>query len=499
MIDGGTGNDSMVGLAGNDTYVIDSTSDVIVEAAASGTDTAIINLTSGTYTVASNVENITLGGSSNINATGNTGDNVITGNSGDNTMTGLAGNDTYYVDNAGDLVAEALSAGTDLVYSSITYTLAANTENLTLTAGGAVDGTGNTLDNVLTGGSGTNTLTGLAGNDTYIISTGDIVVEGASAGTDSVQTGISYTLTANVENLTLTGSGNVNGTGNTAVNTITGNSGNNVLDGGTGADTMIGAAGDDTYMVDNTSDVVTETASNGTDLVSSSVTFTLSTNVENLTLTGGGAINGTGNASDNVITGTTGANTMTGLAGNDTYIVDHASDLVVEAASAGTDTVRSSIAYTLGTNVENLVLTGVGNIAGTGNAANNVITGNGASNIITGAAGTDTMTGGLGADIFDFNLSTESTVGAGHDVITDFTHTQGDRIDLTGIDADTTVALDQAFSFVGGAAFSGGSNHLHELRYAGGLIQGDTNGDGTADFEIQVTGSPTLVAADFFL
>jgi hypothetical protein len=109
---------------------------------------------------------LTLTGSATINGTGNALDNVLTGNSAVNTLTGLAGNDTYVVQNTTDVVTEAASAGTDLVQSSATYTLASNVENLTLTGTSAINGTGQALDNVLTGNTSVNTLTGLGGNDT---------------------------------------------------------------------------------------------------------------------------------------------------------------------------------------------------------------------------------------------------------------------------------------------------------------------------------------------
>ncbi len=152
-------------------------------------------------------------------------------------MAGAAGNDIYIVDNAGDVVSEAASAGTDRVDSSVTYTLSANVENLTLTATAAINAMGNTLNNVLIGNTGANRLDGGAGNDTmtggsgddvYVVdAAGDVVTEAASAGTDRVESSVSYMLGANVENLTLTGVTAINATGNTLANTLRGNAGAN--------------------------------------------------------------------------------------------------------------------------------------------------------------------------------------------------------------------------------------------------------------------------------
>ena len=120
------------------------------------------------------------------------------------------------VDNAADVIVEAANEGSDTVQSSIGHALAANVENLTLTGTAAINATGNGLSNVLAGNSANNVLTGGLGNDTYLTTSGDTIVENAGEGVDTVLADFTCTLGTNLENLTLTGTGKINGTGNTS-------------------------------------------------------------------------------------------------------------------------------------------------------------------------------------------------------------------------------------------------------------------------------------------
>lgn len=389
IIDGGAGADAMTGGLGNDTFYVDNAGDTVVEATGEGTDTVYSSVT---FTLAGQfIENLTLTGSANINATGNSLDNILIGNSGNNTLSGGNGTDTL---------------------------------------------TGNGGNDSLDGGSGADVMTGGAGDDVYTVdNAGDVVVESVASGTDTVNSSLTYTLGSDVENLTLTGAGNTNGTGNGLNNTIKGNSGNNSIDGGAGIDAMTGGDGNDIYYVDNSGDSVIEVANQGTDKVISSVNFSLSgQQIENLTLTGLSATTATGNSLANVITGNTldnlidgksGADTMAGGAGNDTYTVDNAGDVVTETSGNGTDLVISSVTFTLaGQQIENLTLNGVNAVNGTGNSLANIMNGNNAINTLNGGYGADTLSGKGGADIFLFGTN------SGADAITDFSAAGGDTINV---------------------------------------------------------------------
>lgn len=450
-LDGGAGADTMIGGADDDIYIVDNPGDIVTEVDGGGIDT-VRSATS--YVLGAFVENLVLTGNGAADGLGNALANRITGNAQDNLLTGEAGDDvldggagadtliggvgddTYVLDNAGDIAVENPNEGTDTVKATFSYTLDVAFENLVLLGSADIDGTGNATNNKITGNDGANVLSGLEGNDSldgglgadtliggigddlyYVDNAGDVVTEVAGEGTDSVIASISWTLGATFENLALTGTAAIDGTGNDGANIMFGNDGNNVLsglgdndtlDGGLGADTLIGGAGDDTYIVDNAGDVVTEAAGEGTDTVRSSVTWTLAAEIENLTLTGTAKIDATGNALDNVITGNRGANridggagadAMAGGAGGDTYIVDDLGDTVIEKRSEGTDTVVSSVSFTLGANVENLNLAD-GATSATGNELRNRINGNGAANVIDGGAGLDALDGRGGGDIY---------------------------------------------------------------------------------------------------
>ena len=222
---------------------------------------------------------------------------------------------------------------------------------------------------------------------------------------------------------------------------LDGGAGNDYLNGGAGADVMVGGTGDDVYVVDDAGDVVVEASGGGNDTVYSSVSIVLPDYVEWLVLTGADDLDATGNALDNSLNGNAGVNRLEGGAGNDQilggagadimiggtgddyYEVDDVGDTVLELAGEGYDFVGSTLDYTLGDNVDGLVLNGTANLTGTGNALSNSIYGNPGDNTLAGGAGNDFLSGGAGNDTYVFNR------GDGQDGIDD----------LDGLDAVNTL------------------------------------------------------------
>ncbi len=502
---GGLGADTVAGGAGNDGYVIngdDDSVDTIVELAGEG-DRDWVN-TNISYTLADHVEILILLGAA-VAGTGNDQDNWIGGNAlfnllrgrggndvldggfGDDTMEGGTGDDLYWVESAGDTVTELAGEGNDSVASYVDWTLGAHLENLSL-LGSAVSGTGNDLanwiggnaldnvlaggggDDVLLGGAGADTMTGGTGNDGYVVDdAADVVVEAAGEGRDWVNSSLaSTTLWEHVEDMDLVGAA-VSGTGNGLDNLLRGNAldnvlnglgGNDVLDGGFGNDTMAGGQGDDLYWVESAGDAVVELAGEGTDTVASYVSHVLGANVENLSLLGD-AFLGSGNGLSNWIAGTAGANLLEGEGGDD-----------VLQGGGGNDRLH-------------------------GGDGNDILEGGDGDDGLIGSHGRDVLTGGAGADTFTWILPSESLPGALRDLITDFV-AGTDKIRLSGDWNTATPGID-GFTFIGDAAFSAAG----QLRVgsAGGntLLEADLDGDGVADFELELAGTVVLAEADFIL
>lgn len=350
-------------------------------------------------------------------------------------LTIRAGDDLFQLGGS-VITASAVNAFLDLVgddgnqggFVNVLGTITATTR--TFTGNGDADTLlGSANDDVLNGRGGSDTMRGRAGNDTYVVdSIADQVIEGVGEGTDTVQTAVSFTLGANVENLSMLGTANINGIGNGLANVIDGNSGNNILDGAAGADTLNGGLGNDTYVLGDESDTVTDTG--GTDTITSTITRSLAalTTIERLTLLGAGNVNGfgnslaniiTGNAGGNVLSGGAGADTLIGGLGNDAYVLGAENDTVID--SGGLDTITSTITRSLAAHasIERLTLLGSGDINGFGNTLANIITGNAGANLLSGGAGADTLNGGLGNDAYVLGADDDTVIDSGgNDLIT---------------------------------------------------------------------------------
>ncbi|MCX7378011.1 MAG: calcium-binding protein [Alphaproteobacteria bacterium] len=513
----GEGNSAaniLTGLGGNDTYILGS-GDRVVEAVGGGTDTvssATISLNLGNF---ANVENITLLGALPLAATGNASANTLDGekNSAANALFGLGGSDIYIV-GLGDTIGESGTSIDQVRSSTISLDLARYglVENLMLLGALPLSGTGTAAANTLDGSANTaaNVLTGLGGNDFYVVGVGDTVVEAVGGGLDLVMSdvvSINLAAFANVENAALTGSRVLSISGSDLANGM--NGANN-----SAANILTGLGGDDIYIL-GVGDTAIEAPGGGTDGVQTSVMdidLASFLNVENIMLTGTLALKATGSAADNVLTGNTNsaANILTGLGGNDTYFVG-STDVVVEVAGGGVDTVMATGNYTLpalavvealrnGTTSIGLTLTGNAfsqNIVGA--AGNDILSGGGGGDSLVGNGGTDTLIGGLGADRFDFLVPSDSAVGAGRDSVIGFVAAQGDRIDLSAIDDNTLLAGDQGFIFRGTAAFTGARGEIRLVPAGADVIVQGTIAGTVPAFEIRVAGVTSLLAGDFTL
>jgi trimeric autotransporter adhesin len=425
LVADGEGVDTLIGGEGNDTYSLDA-SDVIIERANEGIDeirtaTAVVDL--NRY---ANVENVSNFWSPGVSLTGNRlsnslagflGDDIIDGKFGADKMIGGEGNDTYYVDNQADTIVELSNEGNDTVFASANIRLSDNVENVVLRGSAGLSVVGNALANTLTGNDAANTLdggggkdilAGFGGNDIYITDIiTDVIVEAEGGGIDTVRaTAGEFKMSANVENLVYTGSGQFIGTGNDLANTISGREGADLLSGSGGDDTLNGAGGNDQLF---------------------------------------------GGAGNDVLNGGGGADILSGGDGNDIFRVDSLGDVVSEGPSGGTDEVIASVSHALGTYVENLTL--VGKINGAGNKFANTLTGSDLDNTLDGGLGVDRLVGGGGNDLLTGGRDSDTFVfkpGFGHDTIADFAVTGsysaiGPSHDL--LELDSTVFADTAALF----------------------------------------------------
>ena len=360
------------GTAGNDELYGSVSDDILY--GKGGNDTLVGN--AGDDRLLGGLGNDTIiGGSGSDTLDGSAGNDFIDGGSGADFMTGGPGSDTYVIDEAGDVALEVISGGSggkDLIITSIEIAAPDNIENLQASAGVVINLTGNELDNILLGNELDNELAGLDGRDSLF-----------------------------------------------------GEDGKDILDGGPGVDLLSGGAGDDTYHVSSKSDRVNETVGQGTDHVYASSSFTLPSNVENLTLEEGGNYTAGGNSLDNhlvgnsdnnILAGGIGADILEGGLGNDIYVLSDLFDTIID--TGGEDTIRSNLDITLLSDIENADLVGIADTSAIGNGLSNKLSGNMADNILDGAGGVDTLTGGDGSDTF---VIASNGSGLEADTITDFT------------------------------------------------------------------------------
>ncbi len=548
-------NIAMAGGLGDDTYVVHNDSDTILENANQGADTVMAKLDG--YELADHVENLTIdagvtdaqaggelgygtveafGNALNNAMIGNAADNLLDGGAGADTMTGGEGDDQYYVDNKGDKVTELAGQGNDTVYTTFaSHTLAANVENLIYEGSAAFTGTGNALDNQITGGNGNDKLTGGDGNDTFTYTGGVDTIYGGAGQDTLVLDGLyeDYTIDSFGTKLVVKSH-------DTGLVQITAYDLEDVVFADRGRASifkdlflnqpsiyadyfdddvpMAGGLGDDVYVIDSIDDQVTELAKQGADTILTDLNgYTLLSHFEKLTLTGSDDIDGngnelanviTGNGGDNILDGKLGADKMLGGEGNDTYYVDKG-DVVTELADQGNDTVHTALSsYTLTAHVEKLIYEGIATFKGTGNALDNQITGGIGKDALTGGLGNDTLTGGLGNDVLDGGSGNDIFVFDTAPGVTNIDTIKGflsgtDKIQLdtaifSALTSGTLVAAEFASGAGAAAVASNADQHIVYDTATGNLFyDADGNGAEAAIKFATLTGRPALQASDF--
>ncbi len=412
---------------------------VTFDAPANFTVTAVAGATAG---------DDTLTGTAGVDViNGLDGNDVLDGGAGNDDLIGGLGNDIYVVSDAGDTVTEASDEGIDGVETSLAaYALTANVENLEYTGGAAFTGTGNALANIIVGGASGDTLDGGDGDDTL----------GGEAGNDS----------------------------------LTGGLGNDRLNGGAGLDTMNGGDGNDILVVDNALDSAIGGA--GTDtvqVVTAGLVYAVGSEVEIVTNASGGALSATLNDLANTYGGSIDIDFVFGGLGNDTLYGRGGDDSLI--GGEGNDRLfgEAGIDVLNGAEGNDIVYGGGDGDMLFGGEGNDTVYGEAGDDNVTGGLGLDILNGGIGADTYRFSASETGATMAAADRIQGFSSAQGDKIELNFMGAET---------FIGTAAFSGTAGELrYQLIGSNTFVQGDSNGDGVADFMIRLDGNVTLSASDF--
>ncbi|MGK9171559.1 hypothetical protein KXR53_35080 [Inquilinus limosus] len=433
----------------------------------------------------------------------------IFGGPGDDTITVSGGADT--VDGGGNrdrliINYEASPAAFSLSISEATGSSLSSSNGLSITNIEVFEFFLGSGDDTVDGGAGDDRFHGNGGDDTLIGWSGDDIAYGGNGG-DRIYGGTGQdNLHGGADNDLLQGDG--------GSDTLLGDAGDDALHGGSGSDYLVGGAGADRFYGDGGNDAVSYHGSAVGVIV-------------NLAANTGDNGDAEGDTYDSVerLLGSDFDDTLTGRAEFDNLIGEGGNDILrgsagadhlnggtgIDIASYYTGSIGVTVSLATGSGsggeAEGDTLSGIENLSGSqgddrlvGDSDANVLQGWNGSDALTGGGGKDTLTGGAGADRFVYGYAAHSVVGADADRITDFSHAQGDKINLAAIDANSGAAGDQAFSFIGTGLYTGVAG---QLRYAaaGGVttIAGDVDGDGTSDFHIQLTGTVALVAGDFVL
>jgi Ca2+-binding RTX toxin-like protein len=494
-LDGGLGNDVLAAGGGNDTLLGGDGSDVLAGGAGNdslsggaGDDAVDYSDSVGSITVDLSAGSATGEGTDILvsieDATGGAGADSLTGSAAGNELTGGSGNDSLFG-----------GGGDDILYSGDGNDSVDAGDGNDLIVGG--DGAG---DDRYTGGAGTDTVKYTSANTAIRVDLTSGTASGADIGSDTL---------AQIENV-IGGKGNDALIGSASANRLDGYTGNDAMDGGAGNDTMLGGLGNDTYYVRQSGDQVTEAAAAGTDVALSYLSsYTLTTNVENGRIMSAGTASITGNASSNTLYAAAGNNALNGGTGTDTVSYAYASTAIkVSLALAtgqitggsGTDTLTSIESLVGGSANDSLTGSALANSL-SGGAGNDILSAGAGNDVLVGGLGGDKLTGGTGADRFDFNALAEMGLSSSTwDTITDFKTSEGDKIDLMGVDANTALTGNQAFTYLGAVStFTG--NATGQLRFdaTAHILYGSTDTDTAAEFAIALTGVSSLASADLVL